>query len=103
LWPPVDHLYAPAGFNSFDNSEVVVSGYLPNLCYHSPKAYVEVIDNKISIGVKAIRNGGFSYCADVIVPFIQEVNLGPLDQGDYQIVVNEDSQWEKKEEMQLMM
>ena len=30
---PVDHIYVPTGFDSNDTVEVVVTGYLPNLCH----------------------------------------------------------------------
>lgn len=93
---PVDHVYSPAGFDSNDNSEVVVTGYLPNLCYKAPKSTVMVKDGKISVSVKAMKKASLSFCADVIVPYIEFINIGVLDKGKYQIAVNENSNWEKK-------
>jgi len=99
---PVDHVYSPAGFDSNDNSEVVISGFLPNLCYKAPQHMVNVKDGKINISVKAIKNQrGLGFCADVIVPYIEYVNLGVLDKGKYDISVNENSQWEKRSKMQI--
>lgn len=97
---PVDHVYSPAGFDSNDNSEVVISGFLPNLCYKAPQHSFSVKDGKINISVKAIKNQrGMGFCADVIVPYISFVNIGVLDKGKYDIAVNEDSQWEKRSKM----
>lgn len=94
---PVDHVYAPAGFDSNDNTEVVVTGFLPNLCYKAPKSTVSVKDGKISVAVKAIKNQqALGFCADVIVPYIEFINVGVLDKGKYQLAVNENTNWEKK-------
>lgn len=99
---PVDHVYAPAGFDSNDNAEVVVTGFLPNLCYKAPRVNVEIEKNKISVNVKALKaQSGLSFCAQVIVPFIETVNIGILDQGKYLLAVNENSNWAKKSEMKI--
>jgi hypothetical protein len=94
---PVDHVFSPAGFDSNDNAEIVVTGFLPNLCYKVPKSTVEVKDGKVNVSVKATKNQmGLGFCADVIVPYIEFINIGVLDKGKYQIAVNEKSNWEKK-------
>lgn len=99
---PVTHLYAPAGFDSNDHSEVVLTGYLPNLCYKIPRSYVEIVGNKISVGMKAqINMRSNQYCADVIIPFIETVKIGQLFEGSYQLTVNENSRWEKNAEMKV--
>lgn len=99
---PVSHVYAPAGFNSNDEAGVVVSGYLPNLCYRGQKSQVNVVGNKIQIGVKAMKSvGRLQYCADVILPFVEHIKIGLLDQGNYQVAVNENSQFEKNAKLQV--
>lgn len=99
---PVDHVYSPAGFDSNDNSEIVITGYLPNLCYKAPSSSVEIKNGKINVSVKAMRRiEGFSYCPNVIIPYFDFINLGVLDKGKYQVVVNEKSQWEKKSILQI--
>lgn len=99
---PVSHVFAPAGFDSNDSAEVVVSGYLPNLCYRAPRSHVEVKGNKINIGLKAYRNvENYSFCAQVILPYVEIVNIGLLDQGKYQLAVNEASPYEKKVDMKV--
>lgn len=94
---PVDHVYTPAGFDSNDNAEMVVTGYLPNLCYKIPQSTVTVKDGKINVAVKAIKNHmAMGFCADVVVPYIEFINVGVLDKGKYQVTVNANSNWEKK-------
>jgi hypothetical protein len=93
---PVDHVYSPAGFDSNDNSEIVVTGFLPNLCYKAPKASVAVNNGKISVEVKALRTATMGFCAQVIVPYIEYISIGVLGKGNYQIAVNEKTSWEKK-------
>lgn len=92
---PVDHVYAPKGFDSNDDVEVVVSGYLPNLCYKNPRATYTVEGNKIMINLKARRwNGGEknALCAEAVVPFLESVHVGILDKGVYDIMVNKTAQ-----------
>ena len=94
---PVDHVFTPAGFDSNDNAEVIITGFLPNLCYKVPKSSVVVKNDKISISVKATQtNQGLGFCADVIVPYIEFVNIGILEKGEYKIAVNEKSNWGKR-------
>jgi hypothetical protein len=84
---PVTHVFSPKGFDANDNTEVVISGYLPNLCYKAAKADVKVEGRKIGIRVKAIKSGG-PYCPQMIVPFLETAPAGVLDKGDYEVVVN---------------
>jgi hypothetical protein len=94
---PVDHVYTPAGFDSNDSAEAVVTGFLPNLCYKAPKSTVSIKDGKISVSVKATKNitgRGMGFCANVIVPYTESINIGILDKGKYKISVNEGSSWE---------
>lgn len=88
---PVDNIFAPNGYNSNDNVEVVVSGFFPNLCYRDLEIIPEVDGNQVKIKVQAKHDAGPGIgCADVIVPFIENVKIGILDQGDYDIVANND-------------
>ncbi len=99
---PVDHVYAPAGFDSNDHAEVMIAGYLPNLCYKAPKSVVKVNGNKINISIRANKiRSGLGFCASVIVPFIENVNIGLLDQGKYNLAVNENSPYERKADMKV--
>lgn len=99
---PVDHVFTPAGFDSNDNTEIVVTGYLPNLCYKAPKSSIAFENGKILVSVKANKSQlGMGFCADVIVPYIEYVNIGILEKGKYQIAINEKSRWEKKSNLSI--
>ena len=84
---PVTHVYAPLGFDSNDNTEVVVSGYLPNLCYKSPRTETKITGKNVAVTMTALNSGGM-YCLQTIVPFIEVASLGVLDKGKYNIDVN---------------
>ncbi len=96
---PVGQIFSPAGFDSDDHAEVIVMGYLPNLCYKAPKAKAEVDGKKIKLKVSALKNVRSLYCPQVIVPFMEIVQLGVLDKGKYDIVANEDSEYQKNSNM----
>ena len=92
---PVDHIYSPAGFNSNDNAEVVITGILPDLCHKAPKSSVSVKDGKINVSVKAMRkNNGLAFCTLVRLPYTEVVKIGVLDKGKYDIAVNEKTNFE---------
>ena len=83
------HIYTPLGFDSNDNTEIVVSGYLRNLCYKAPTATATVKDNVISVELKALLTSTpNTLCAQMAVPFIEAVSIGVLKKGDYKISVN---------------
>lgn len=87
---PVDHVYAPKGFDSNDSVEIVVSGVLPNLCHRSPRAIAVVEGRTIKVEMKSLYYlPSDPFCPEVVVPFIEVVNLGLLEKGDYTVVVNE--------------
>jgi len=93
---PVDHIYVPKGFDSNDNTEIIVEGKLPNLCHKSPMTKVEVVGNKVVVTVEALKYDETNpFCVPVEVPFIQPVALGVMDKGFYDIEVNGKSIFEK--------
>jgi hypothetical protein len=93
---PVDDVYSPKGFDSNDNTEVVVTGYLPNLCHKAPKTVVKVMGKKIDIKLKSLKYDPTNpFCPEVIVPFVETVDVGVLDKGNYDIVVNGQSMYQK--------
>lgn len=86
---PVDHLYVPKGYDSNDNIELVVEGYLPNLCYKNPSSVVNVDGNTINVSIIA-NSTDFegAQCAEMIVPFSHVFTVGLLHKGNYNVVVN---------------
>lgn len=97
VFVPIDNVYSPAGFDSNDMTEVIVSGFLPNLCYKSLKTEVNITGNLIDIKVKSLKyQTEGTYCAEMAVPFVESVNVGVLDKGTYNITVNSKTGLQRK-------
>ena len=94
---PIDHVYSPAGFDSNDNSQVIISGYLPNLCHKAPRSILKIENGKVDIKVVSLKyDSSNPYCPEMIVPFVEAVDLGVMDKGNYDIVVNGNSIYEQR-------
>lgn len=94
---PVNHVFTPSGFDSNDNTEIIVQGHLPNLCHKSPKTEVTIQDNTINITLTSLKyDDSNPFCPPMIVPIVETVDLGLLNQGDFKIVVNKKSIYEQK-------
>lgn len=99
---PIEDVYAPKGFDSNDNSQIIVSGYLPNLCHRAPKSIVSIQDNKIDIKVVSLKyHSSNPYCPEMIVPFVEAIDLGVMDKGVYDVVVNGRSVYEQNSRIQI--
>ncbi len=97
---PVEDVYAPLEFDSNDNVEIVVSGYLPNLCHKSPKAKVKIENRKIKVTLTSLYyQESNPFCPEMAVPFTETLSLGLLKSGKYNIVVNEKSETTATEEL----
>lgn len=98
---PVDHLFVPQGFDNNDNVEVVVTGKFPNPCFIRNKIDVVVKEEKISITVTALKREDerSELCEPMTVPFTEEISIGNLQGGDYEIVVNEGSRYVQKDSL----
>lgn len=84
---PINAVYAPNGFDNNDDAQVVVSAYLPNLCYKAPRTQVAVRGNTVYVTLKALLDEN-SYCPEVIVPILEPISLGMLPPGMFRVVVN---------------
>ena len=94
---PVSNIYSPEGFDSNDNVEVIVEGFLPNLCYRAPMKDIKINGNKIDIKLSALSSEQQNpYCPEMIVPFLEKVEVGVMDKGQYEIEVNGKSVYEKQ-------
>ncbi|MBH46907.1 MAG: hypothetical protein CME71_01915 [Halobacteriovorax sp.] len=95
---PVDKVFIPKGFDSNDMAEVVISGFLPNLCYKSPIVKSEVIGNDIIVSVYAINMEPENQleCTRMIVPFLIPINVGVLDRGQYSVKINQSEKGQMK-------
>lgn len=99
---PVDHIFAPTGFHDHENTQVVVTGFLPNLCHKSPKADVIVEGREVRIDLQAFHyHATNEFCAPVLVPFVETVDVGLLDRGEYNVKVNSNTQYERRSMVQV--
>ncbi|MCB9091942.1 MAG: hypothetical protein H6621_02555 [Halobacteriovoraceae bacterium] len=96
---PVSRTFVPVGFDSNDNVEIFVKGYLPNLCYQTPQFKVKKRGTKIYVDVKAYYYPDQPYCPQVIVPFGLTVPVGRLDSQKYNIVINKNTEYETNESL----
>ncbi len=90
---PLDHLYVPAGYDSNDAVEVVVTGAFPNPCYSRNQVEVRVKDALIDIRVTSLApasgpKSASIVCPQMIVPFKEVVSIGNLQGGKYLVRVN---------------
>ncbi len=99
---PISNVFSPAGFDTNDNVEVIIEGMLPNLCHKSPMKKVEVKGKKIEIKITALSyHESNPYCPEMVVPFLEKVDLGVLDKGNYDILVNGKSIYAKEGSIQI--
>lgn len=90
LMIPAEEVFLMNGFDSNDSVEVMIYGNLPNLCHKSPTTNVRVVGDKIKITLTALHyEPSNPFCAQVLVPFLETVNVGLLAKGDYKVVINE--------------
>ena len=85
---PVKHIYIPAGFDSNDSVEVVVTGTFPNPCFARNTVAVNVVNDQIEIEITAIRRDTKAACPAMLVPYKEVVAIGNLQGGAYDIHVN---------------
>ncbi len=94
---PVTNVFIPNGFDSNDNSEIVIAGYLPDLCYQGPKYKAKLENGHVVVYVSAHQVVGEDVvCPRVIVPFQMTVGLGQLDARDFKVSVNPKTKTEKR-------
>lgn len=100
---PIDHVFIPNGFDNNDNVEIVVTGKFPNPCY-SRNAYDIKVHNdviKISVTSLSMDDPAYTKCEPLKIPFTEVVNLGNLQGGNYQVVVNEGGTYEQKDSIKI--
>lgn len=85
----VSRLFSPKGLDSNDNSIVILDGYLPDGCYRLTSPVVETDETGKTIVIQARANYFDVPCIEALVPFTQEVKLGMLTGGVYNIQDNE--------------
>ncbi len=83
-----DVTFAPMGFDSNDNAQVVLAGEFPNTCYHvgMTKAKVDKQNKKVVIQDEAYLYDS-SWCTFMKIPYTQVINLGVLPPGKYEVSI----------------
>jgi inhibitor of cysteine peptidase len=66
---------------------VQVQGYLPDPCYETQDPVIERDGNRFVVEIIGKRETD-AVCAQVIQPYEESINLGPVDPGDYTVEVN---------------
>lgn len=86
---PVTKLFAPAGFDSNDDAEIVIHGHFPSWCYKLGQvtAEVDTVNHRIVVHPMTwfYRDG---ICHEMLVPYVTSVKLGPLPSGEYSVEVS---------------
>lgn len=86
----VEEIFVPAGFDSNDNTEISITGYLPNPCYNPVYEKVQINGNNIKINIYTTQINDTEICATMIVPFFKTISLGLLNKGSYKISINQE-------------
>src|SRR3989338_7984988 len=74
-----EHVFGPQGFDSNDNSEVVITGWYPNPCYEWSRVVLDKKPEGVNISLKAfVKQGLDTVCIDMAVPYMESVKLGAL-------------------------
>lgn len=95
---PIDGVFIPQGFDTNDNSQVVISGAYPNTCYKMGNVTKSVdleqdedgniIKRDVKINVTAYYHHSRA-CLMLYTPFTEVVSLGLLKKGAYEVQVND--------------
>lgn len=85
---PVEKLLIPNGFDDNDNAEVIVHGHYRDSCFKTGPTKVKVDHARkvVTIFPYSIQYTDGA-CADMIVPFVQSVKVGILNEGNYKVQV----------------
>ena len=89
----VNHLFVVEnGFDSNDNVEVIIAGFLPDTCHKlgHTSAVVDRSSKKISIEATAYVEKGRS-CLQVRTPFLESIPVGLLEAGRYHVELSDGS------------
>ena len=88
---PTEKVFVPVGFDSNDNVEVIVHGHFPNTCYKigPATATIDYGTNTVFVEASAFVYSAAVQCAQMLIPFTESVNLGPVRPGTYRVVVKD--------------
>lgn len=78
-------IYIPQGYDTNDLVEVIVSGRLPDLCHRNPTYEITREGNNFQVTLFAYYVPDRAGCKKISIPYLEVINLGLLEQGDYQV------------------
>lgn len=81
-------VYAPVGFDSNDNVQIVGEGMFANTCYRPADTGVQVDQEKKTIMLTPMAYHYDGVCLQVLIPFERVVDLGILRPGHYTVYQN---------------
>lgn len=78
--------WVPIGFDSNDRAQVLVDGVLPNTCFRVGPytTHIDPVAQTISLRQNVDSFNGV--CLQMVIPFTQTIDLGPLPAGNYALV-----------------
>ena len=85
---PVSRIFVPKGYDNNDNIELLVRGTLPDSCHARNRYEVEVQGEAITISITATRTPD-GPCQKIDIPYLENVTVGSLQAGTYQVRVND--------------
>jgi hypothetical protein len=81
-------VFLPTGFDSNDNTEVILHGNFPSSCYKLGHSSYEVDKEKkvinVSLSAYEYRSG---FCSQVVTPYVESIKVGVLPVGEYKVNV----------------
>lgn len=92
----INDAFIPSGFDTGSDAFVVISGLMPNGCYHYKGSTVKNVSTTVH-EVTATATVSSGMCPMVILPYSRDVQLGKLVSGDHTVrFLNGDgTYWEK--------
>lgn len=81
-----ERVFAPIGFDSNDDAQVVLYGHFPDSCYQAGPATAVVRGREIRVRNLASRSDSPG-CVTATVPWTTTVHLGSLAEGRYRVFV----------------
>ena len=93
-----EQIFVMNGFDDNDNVELIVSGYLPTLCHQAPTLKQRVEGHDVLLTLTALYfDQSNPFCTQIPIPFLEVINLGMLEAGEYKVTVNRDTPYESSE------
>lgn len=85
-------VYAPGGFDSNDNVQIVGEGMFKNTCYRHAETTVRVEESTHTIYLGPVAYEYAGLCLQVILPFERVIDVGILKAGTWRIVQGDGTQ-----------